>query len=177
MEILTPLTRADHLFNAISALAGPLTLLSAVQWTILSWVAQWRHCKARGRKFVLRLPKKLSLQVVQGAPGEALATLWSYGINNHLLSQKVISTEQGKAVHLDVLVGSAQWEMADSLLCQHNFEVLSEPGSKRGTEFGEPWGVGAKPRGIGESVDMALGKTTGYYKLPKLGKGYRKSNH
>lgn len=104
------------------------------------------------------MPHKLSVMVTNGRPGHVIEGLRDYGVSCQETSSFMAVESGVKGMVLNFMVAESQWQMADALLAQGgDCLILSAPGSKRGANFGQPWGVGSKSRSFDEAVNGAIG--------------------
>ncbi len=171
------LTKADDFFNYASAMSFPITLVACVQWTVNTWIAQYRHAKRKRRPFRPQFPHKLSVFVTGAiAPQMVIEDLRAWGVSAQEWSSQTIVENGVKGMALEFLVAAQQWEFADAILFQGqgDYVVTSAPGAKRGATFGQSWGVGAKARSFDEGLNGAIaGLFKRERKTAKLGKTYQ----
>jgi hypothetical protein len=172
------LSKAQELANHVFIMAWPAILLAATQWTLTTWLAQWRYAKRRGKSFWPKLPHKLIILTNDGRAVDADITLRQWGISCQEWGMQWINVDGAVYLERSLLVAEAQWEMADAILVQNDFIVTSTAGSKRQYQFSQPWGVPAKARSFDEGLNAMIARAIGADKqvrptTAKLGKTYQ----
>lgn len=167
--------------NVFFAMAMPIVFLAAIQWTVNTWIVQWKNDKRKGRRFRPRLPRSITTFVTEGVPASDTILLRQWGISCANWTMWFTDDKNVVGLERSVLVSVGQWEFADAILHQNGAEILTEPGAKRKYQFAKPWGVGVKSRSFDEGINSFIGDAlgarhhgvkNGKRKTAKLGKTY-----
>lgn len=176
------LSMQQKIENVFFAMAMPIVCLAAIQWTITTWIVQWKNDRRKGRRFRPHLPRKITTFVTGGVPASDTILLRQWGISCANWTMWFTTDNEVVGLERSVLVSVSQWEFADAILSQNGAEILTEPGAKRKYKFTKPWGVGVKSRSFDEGINSFIGDAlgskhhgvaNGKRKPAKLGKTYK----
>lgn len=154
------LSRQHQFENMIFSLGAVGAMIHAAWWYINLCLHQAAKHK-RDRKLGLYMPKfPVTITLFGGNPLEAIGILKGYNISYAFGLVRWVVVDNRVGLQFLFLVSGAQFDYADGVLSMYegeSFEIHSNPGSKRGQNFGAPFAA-RQPTKRSAQKKVKLGK-------------------
>lgn len=136
------LTRQQRFENCLYGMGAAAHMVGALWWYVgLCWHTRRKHNRFAG--------SPVCIELFGSNPTDALDILKSYGVRPAYGSLQWAVIENKVALRFMFLVSKASFDYADCILDAYQgqtFDIISNPGSKRGQNFGAPWPARQPPQ-------------------------------